>query len=330
MPNFAMIAKPLHDLTKKNITFRWNDDCQNAFDRLRKELATAPVLAHPDFDQEFILATDASNEAVGGVLSQIQNGVERHVAFASKNISKSERKYCVTGKELLAVVLFVKHFRQYLYGRTFKIRTDHSSLKNFKDPQGQLVRWIEMLSSYDFYIVHRPGKFQNNGDSLSRIPCKQCKSDHRLGCLALKQDSDNAFGLTGDVTLSEMQDSDRNLGMVKKLLANKKRPEYNAISESMTVKSLWLQWDRLTLHEGVLYRKWDDLISKSQKLQAVIPSEERRTTLKFCHDDRAAGHLGVHKTLAKHDSLTIGRACKEMSDSTLEVVRFAPRERRLL
>jgi hypothetical protein len=101
VPNFAMIAKPLHDLTKKNITFRWNDDCQNAFDRLRKELATAPVLAHPDFDQEFILDTDASNEAVGGVLSQIQNGVERPVAFASKSLSKSERKYCVTRKELL-------------------------------------------------------------------------------------------------------------------------------------------------------------------------------------------------------------------------------------
>lgn len=245
-----------------------------SFDSLRKELATAPVLAHPNFDQEFILDTDASNEAVGGVLLQIQNGVERHVAFASKSLSKSERKYCVTRKELLAVVLFVKHFRQYLYGRKFKIRTDHSSLKwlmNYKDPQGQLARWIEMLSSYDFYIEHRPGKFHNNVDSLSRMPCKQCKSDHRLDCLALKQDSDNAFGFTGDDTLSEMQDSDRNLGMVKKWLANKKRPEYNAISgESMAVKSLWSQWDRLILHEGVLYRKWDDLISKSQKLKAVI------------------------------------------------------------
>lgn len=111
------------------------------------------------------------------MLSQIQNGEERPVAFTS--LSKSERKYCVTRKELLAVVLFVKHFRQYLYGRKFKIRTDHSSLKwlmNFKDPKVQLARWIEMLSSYDFYIEHWPGKFHNNPDSLSRIPCKQCSS----------------------------------------------------------------------------------------------------------------------------------------------------------
>ena len=112
---------------------------------------------------------------------------------------------------------------------------------NFKNPQGQLARWIEMLSSYDFYIEHRPGKFHNNADSLSRIPCRQCKSDHRLAYLSLKQDSDNAFGFTGDVTFSEMHDYDRNLSKVKKWLANKRRPEYNAISgESMTVKSLGL------------------------------------------------------------------------------------------
>lgn len=72
--------------------------CKN---RLRRELSTNPVLAHPDFDQEFLLNTDANNEAVGAVLSQIQNGVERCVAFASKSLSKSERKYCVTRKELL-------------------------------------------------------------------------------------------------------------------------------------------------------------------------------------------------------------------------------------
>lgn len=142
-----MIAKPLHDLTKQNITFRWNDDCQNAFDKLSKELASAQVLAHPDF----ILYTDASNEAVGGVLLQLQNGIQRSVAFASKSQSKSERNYCVTLKELLAVVLFVEYFRQYLCGRKFKIRTDHSLLKwlmNFKDLQWQLALWMEVLSSY--------------------------------------------------------------------------------------------------------------------------------------------------------------------------------------
>lgn len=96
-----MIAEPLHDLTKKNVTFIWNDYCKNVFHRLSRELSTNPVLAHPDFDQEFLLDTDANNETVGAVLSQIQNGVERCVAFASKSLSKSERKYCVTRKELL-------------------------------------------------------------------------------------------------------------------------------------------------------------------------------------------------------------------------------------
>lgn len=111
---------------------------------------------------------------------------------------------------------------------------------NFKDFQGQLVCWIEMLLSYDFYIEYRLGKFYNNVDSLSRMLCKQCKSDYRLGCFVLKQDLDNVFGFIGDVILSEMQDFDRNLGMVKKWLVNKKCFEYNVIlGEFMIVKLLW-------------------------------------------------------------------------------------------
>lgn len=304
--NFAMIAKPLHDLTKKNAKYIWTDNCQNAFDRLRTELSTAPILAHPDFEQEFILDTDASNEAIGAVLSQVQKGIERPIAFASKSLSNSERKYCVTRKELLAVVTFVKYFRQYLYGRKFKVRTDHSSLRwlmNFKDPEGQLARWNEVLSCYDFYIEHRPGRLHKNADSLSRIPCKQCKSDHQHTCSSLIPESDavvNSITDYSDTPLSEMQDSDRDISKVKKWIAAQKRPEYNDISgESVAVKSLWSQWDRLVLQNDVLCRKWEDLVTKSQKLQAVIPSAERRVILKFCHDDRTAGHLGMHKTLSR-------------------------------
>ena len=181
--NFALIAKPLHDLTKKGTNFVWSDQCQTSFDNLRKELSTTPVLAHPDFKERFILDTDASQYAIGAVLSQVKNGVERPIAFASRSLSKSERKYCVTRKELLAVVHFIKYFRHYLYGRQFTVRTDHSALKwliNFKDPEGQLARWMDVLSTYDFTIEHRPGRLHKNADVLSRARCKQCKIDHTI------------------------------------------------------------------------------------------------------------------------------------------------------
>lgn len=97
--NFSAIAKPLHDLTKKGSLFRWSDDCQTAFDILRKKLTTSPVLAHPNFKERFILDTDASNYAIGAVLSQKQNGIERPIAYAyawpnlKGNIVLPERNY---------------------------------------------------------------------------------------------------------------------------------------------------------------------------------------------------------------------------------------------
>ena len=116
MKNFAMIAKPLHEVTKKCTNFMGFDECQTSFDNLRKELPTTPVLAHADFKERSILDTDVSQYAIGALLSKRKDGLERPIAIASRSLSKSERKYCVTRKEFLAVVRFIKYFRHYLYG----------------------------------------------------------------------------------------------------------------------------------------------------------------------------------------------------------------------
>ena len=126
---FAAIAKCLHRLTEKGRTFIWNQECQIAFETLKSKLVEAPILAHPDFTKPFILDTDASLDSIGGVLSQEIDGRERVIAYGSRVLSKTERRYCVTKRELLAIVFFVSQFRHYLYGRKFKIRTDHGSLR---------------------------------------------------------------------------------------------------------------------------------------------------------------------------------------------------------
>ena len=123
--DFAAKAKPLHKLANNSSKFQWSEECQNAFDLLKTKLMESPILAYPGFKETFILDTDASDRGIGAVLSQIQDGKERVIAYASRTLSKSEQRYCVTRKELLAVVFFVKHFRHYLYGRQFRIRTDH-------------------------------------------------------------------------------------------------------------------------------------------------------------------------------------------------------------
>ncbi|KAL7857234.1 hypothetical protein SRHO_G00161330 [Serrasalmus rhombeus] len=174
--DFATIAKPLHELTKKNVSFQWTPECQASFEQLKSSLTTTPVLGYPRDHGDLILDTDASNFGIGAVLSQVQDGAERVLAYGSRRLSPTEQNYCTTRRELLAVVEFTRHFRQYLLGRPFIVRSDHSSLRwlvNIKEPEGQLARWLEKLAEYDFQVVHRPGRHHQNADVMSRRPCRQ-------------------------------------------------------------------------------------------------------------------------------------------------------------
>ncbi|CAG2195664.1 unnamed protein product [Mytilus edulis] len=175
----VLSAKPMYKVTEKNQKFVWTEECQQSFEELKTTLISAPILAYPTREDLFILDTDASNVGMGAVLSQLQDGVEKVICYFSKTFSRSERKYCVTRRELLAVVASIKHFHHYLYGKYFKVRSDHGALSwlfNFKNPEGQLARWFEVLASYDFKIEHRAGRSHNNADALSRRPCynKEC------------------------------------------------------------------------------------------------------------------------------------------------------------
>ncbi|KAM9328400.1 uncharacterized protein lrguk [Pholidichthys leucotaenia] len=177
--DFASIAEPLHALTKKNAPFQWTEKCQLAFDELKHLLTTAPVLGYPLDQGDMILDTDASDIDIGGVLSQIQQGRERVLAYGSRKLSSAECNYCATQCELLAVVEYTSHFRQYLLGRPFIACTEHSSLHwltKMKEPEGQLARSFERLGEYNFEIIHRPGRLHSNVDSLSRRPCCHCQS----------------------------------------------------------------------------------------------------------------------------------------------------------
>ena len=130
-------------------------------------------MAFPNSDNLFVLDTDASDTAIGGVLSQIQDGTEKVISYGSFILTPAQRRYCTTRKELLSVIRFTRQFRYYLLGRQFLLRTDHNSLiwlMKFKNIEGQLSRWLEELSQCDINIVHRPGVHHGNADGLSRIP----------------------------------------------------------------------------------------------------------------------------------------------------------------
>ena len=183
---YAKLAYPLNrllDKPDKKEEFQWTEKCENAFNVLKQKLVTAPILALPREKGMYFLDTDSSAEGLGAVLQQMQDDKLVVIAYSSKSLSAAERNYCVTRQELLSIVYHINHFRCYLWGNHFKVRTDHASLKyliSFRDANGQLARWIDSLSEYDYEIISRPGKLNGNADSLSRIPCggKKCMCNY--------------------------------------------------------------------------------------------------------------------------------------------------------
>eukprot|EP00731_Ephydatia_muelleri_P029955 Em0021g478a len=177
--NFAQITAPLNRLLEKGKRWQWTEQCSQAFTLLKTKLTSAPLLVYPNFEEAFIVDCDASDDGLGTVLSQNHQGAEHVVYYASRTLSKAERKYCATRKEMLALVWAIDQFRPYLYGRPFIVRTDHHALqwlRSFKEPEGQVARWLEHLEEYEFTVQHRPGKKHGNADPLSRYPCHQCSN----------------------------------------------------------------------------------------------------------------------------------------------------------
>lgn len=176
---YAFIAHPLHRLTQKHVPFEWTDECSTAFQTLKDALTSPPIMAFPNFHQPFILSTDASNYAVGAVLSQVQNGNERVIAYASHVLTRTEKKWSTYDKELWAIVWSVRHFRHYLSCNPFTIVTDHRPLLTLRkldvthDPTGRRGRWALELNPYQWTILHKEGKKHTNADAMSRIPLSQ-------------------------------------------------------------------------------------------------------------------------------------------------------------
>lgn len=354
---YAELSQKLYELTGPKVKFEWTGLHQEQFDNLKTKMVSPSCLAYPLSKGQFILDTDASDKAIGAELSQIQDGKPKVIGFASMVLTPAQRKYCTTRKELLAVVTFTRHFRHYLLGGSFLLRTDHNSLTwlmRFKHIEGQLARWLEELSQYQMRILHRPGKLHGNADGLSRIPdtllecncyqagvdvstlpckgCTYCQRAHnqwtKFGTdvddvlplavrviTAVPQNQDN-LERTVEVELDESdvegaqenwlesfsskqlrdyQLEDGTLTPIISWLESKEYPSKNELfRHGPATKALWLCQSKLKLIDGVLFYEWDGVGTSS--LRFVVPESLQEMVLKFCHDVKLAGHLGIEKT----------------------------------
>lgn len=174
IPNFATVALPLTDLTRKRTPnkIKWTDDLDHSFKELKGKLLSEPVLRSPDFSRSFILRTDASAHGLGAVLEQEFEDGKHPICFLSKKFSPAERNYAVVEKECLAIVWTAQSLRVYLEGKPFEIETDHAPLQwlqRSKLSNQRLLRWSLLLKEFVFSIRYIRGTQNSVADSLSRM-----------------------------------------------------------------------------------------------------------------------------------------------------------------
>jgi hypothetical protein len=175
IPKVALMSNPLFQLLQKGNVFQWNSECQKSFEYLKSSLMGTPVLLIPDPEKPFRIECDASDFAIGAVLSQ-EDQLSRKwlpVAYFSRSLDSAERNYPIQEKELLALICSLRKWRHYIFGYEVQVSTDHQSLVTFlnhKNPSGRKARWLIELSEYPVKIVYKKGTENLIADTLSRRP----------------------------------------------------------------------------------------------------------------------------------------------------------------
>ena len=306
---FANLAAPLHALTRKNARFSWGSEQEEAFEKLKEKLTTAPILGMPRDEGTYYLDTDASDIGLGAVLSQEQDGEEVVLAYASRIMSRAEQNYDVTRRELLAVVFGLKIYRQYLLGREFVIRTDHSALQSLRkapEPIGQQARWQSFIEQFNFEIRHRPGTRHLNADALSRRPTVEKGRDRDAECRGIRTVTSSTPPETrperqdsAEESMAKLQQEDPDIGPILQLRLRQveQPPAEEVLSQSEAVKVLWGQWHSLVLKNEVLYRKLESKNGRPSALQLVVPAVKKAEFIGKCHQGMTGGHRAFRSTL---------------------------------
>jgi len=276
--NFSTLSAPLTDLLKSKSKITWNDDAQQSFENLKRRLTSAPVLVHPNYNLPFYIQVDASSRGVGGVLFQKIAESEHPIAYFSKKLNGTQRKYSVTELECYAAVLCVKHFRHYVEGFEFTIITDHASLRwlmNMSDLSGRLARWSLKLQCYKFSIEHRKGSLNVVPDTLSRAYCDEI--------LDYAGPSDNGT-LWVNMDSPAFQDEEY-VSMINKY------QNLNLSDSNFRVEDGKLL---ISPSYGIRYTDTD-----IPNWKLVLPKSLIQATLEAAHIPPSSGHMGAFKTLER-------------------------------
>ena len=288
LPNASTVLHPLHQLLEQNSKWQWTEQCEQAFTEAKRMITSEQVLTHYDPALQVRLACDASPTGIGAVLSHVMpDGSERPIAFASRSLTRTERKYAQIDKEALSIVWGVKRFHVYLYGRQFTLVTDHKPLTSIFHPEkgvpamtaARLQRYALFLTGFDYKIEYKSTTKHCNADGLSRLPLQQKEREET------EVDSSEVFHATQFEPLP----------VTSEAVARETRrdPVLSRVYESIVKgwsgrvdgdKPYYERRNELTVHQGCIL--WG--------MTVVIPNKLQGRVLEELHD----GHLGVVKMKA--------------------------------
>jgi hypothetical protein len=275
----------LFELLKKSKKFKWDEDCDKAFIKVKKQIISAPILVQNNLEKEKTLKTDASDYAIGMRLTQLgDDGKPRLITFYSRKLIQVELNYNIHNKELLAIVVAFKVWRVYLEGakHTIIVKTDHKNLMFFttmKELTRRQARWAETLSQFNFKIVHCKGTENGQANALSQQPDYEIQGKI-IEPAILKQQGDgslmyNYHTLTATIKLNEDP-------LIQEIAEATKKDK---IIQEM-LKNLAENKNLTADKNGLIYLR--NLI--------YIPNCMRTKIIKQHHDDPMHGHIGIEKT----------------------------------
>jgi hypothetical protein len=277
--NFSKIASPLFVLLMKNAEFKWTNFCQEAFNTLKHQLSTAPILRGPDWTLPFHISSDASDTAIGAVLGQEENHPPYTIYFISKNMTPAELNYTVTENEFLAVIYAINKFRHYITGYSTFVHTNHSAIKylmNKRITNARVTRWLLLLQEFDITIVDRPGKENVVADFLSQ----------------LTHDDDTPIddSFPDEYLFAVSAHSPWYADIANYLVAGKLPPHlFYREKKSIIHQSAQYSWI-----SGYLFHTGAD-----QEIRRCIREDEVYDLLKACHDGPCGGHFADKRTTHK-------------------------------
>lgn len=280
IPDLATLTDPLRALMKKDTPFEWSEAQDNAFSTLKERLSLICILGYYNVKDRILLYADASPVGLGAVLVQFNKENDpRIISYASKSLSDTEKRYCQTEKEALALVWAVERFHFYLFGRKFELVTDHKPLEVIfstrSKPCARIERWVLRLQSYRYTVIHKPGK-NNIADPLSR--------------LVDFEPTDESFDEANEAYVNAIT-------AIAAPIAIKLKEIEDASETDETIQAV---------HDALYTGKWSDLAKPFKAFETelcfagkillrgtkiVMPSILRERTLELAHE----GHPGISK-----------------------------------